>query len=274
MRILLTGILPLALLSGTALAEECKDINFTLDSDDIRSLTLDVGAGYLGIIGSADDNAPIEVQARACADSRRRLDDMEILTERRGDTWELETVTPDQNFNVFSLFSGSFNAHIDIDLTVPAGLLLDIDDGSGNIDVRNFHGELLIDDGSGDLRIVDSSGPVRIDDGSGDIDISDVEGRIDVDDGSGSMTITGTRDVRVRDGSGDIRVRDTEGDVVIADDGSGDIRIERVSGNVRIDDDGSGDITVRDVQGDFGARDTGSGGIDYRDIGGRIDVQD
>ncbi|MEX0741090.1 MAG: hypothetical protein WD071_17285 [Pseudohongiella sp.] len=275
MRILTGCLLPAFLLSGAALAEECKDINFTLDSNDVRSLTLDVGAGYLGIIGSADDNAVIEVQAQACAGTSSQLEDMDILYQRRGDTWEVETEISEQNFNVFSLFSGD-NQHrrIDIDLMVPAGLLLAVEDGSGNIDIRDVQGEILIDDGSGDLQISDSSGPVRIDDGSGDIELSNIDGRVDIDDGSGSMTLTRTMGVHIRDGSGDINIRDVEGDAVIADDGSGDMRIERVSGNVMVESDGSGDITVGDVQGDFTARDTGSGSVDYRDIGGSIEVRD
>ena len=274
MRNLLLCLLPCFLLSSAALAEECKDITFNLDSNDIRSLTLDVGAGYLGIIGSTDDNAAIEVNAQACADSRRQLDEMDILYQRRGDTWVVETDIPEQNFNVFSLFRGDYNARIDIDLMIPADLLLDIDDGRGNIDIRNVRGELLIDDGSGDLQIRDTTGPVRIDDGSGDIKLSNVDGRVDIDDGSGSMTLTGTMDVRIRDGSGDINIRDVDGDVEIVDDGSGDVRIERVSGSVTIQNEGSGDITVRDVQGDFIAHDTGSGSVDYRDIGGRSEVRD
>lgn len=37
-------------------------------------------------------------------------------------------------------------AGIDIDLMVPAGLLLRIDDGSGDMDIRDVRGELVIDD--------------------------------------------------------------------------------------------------------------------------------
>jgi len=273
-RNLLLCLLPSVLLSSAALADECKDINITLDSNDIRTLTLDVGDGYLGIIGSDDDDAPIEIQAEACAGSRGELDDMDIVYERRGDTWEVETVAGEHNFNIFSLFNGSFDTRIDIELMVPAGLLLDIDDGSGNIDIRDVRGELLIDDGSGDLQISDTIGPVRIDDGSGDIEINNIGGRLDIDDGSGSMTLTRTMHVSIRDGSGDVNVRDVDGDANIIDDGSGDIRIERVSGSVMIGDDGSGNITVRDVQGDFIARDTGSGSVNYNDIGGRIEVRD
>ncbi len=236
-KFIILGLLPLCLLAS-AHADECKDINFNLDSNDIRTLDLDVGSGYLSIIGSDADNAPIEVQAQACAGSRSELDEMDILYERRGDTWIVETEVGDSNFNIFSLFNGFSDTRIDIDVIVPAGLLLNIDDGSGDMDIRDVRGELNIDDGSGDIQIRDITGPVRIDDGSGDIELRNIENRVEIEDGSG------------------------------------DIYIDRVGGDVIIEDDGSGDIDVRDVRGDFIARDTGSGDVDFRDIGGRIDVRD
>lgn len=239
MRNLITlSVLPICLLATAAQADECKDINFSLDSADIRTLDVDTGAGYLSIIGTDDTTATIEVQGRACADSRSALDDMDIVYERRGDTWFMETQNGEQNFSIFSLFDLVYSSGIDVDIMVPAGLLLNIDDGSGDIDIRDVRGELNIDDGSGDMQIRDISGPVRIDDGSGDIELRNIESRVEIEDGSG------------------------------------DIYIDRVGGDVIIEDDGSGDIDVRDVRGDFIARDTGSGDVDFRDIGGRTDVRD
>lgn len=275
MRILITCFLLAFMISSVAMAEECKDIDFTLDTDGIRALELDTGAGYLDITG-ASGSGDIEVHARACTDSSRRLEEMDVLYQRRGNTWEVETEVGNARggFSVFSLFDFNSQARIDMDVRVPAGLLLEIDDGSGAINVRDVTGELRIDDGSGGIGISNVTGPVEVDDGSGEIEIHDVNGRVRVNDGSGSVTIARTMAVTVRDGSGSIAIRDIEGNVHIPDDGSGSIRIERVSGNVTIDDDGSGDIRVADVRGDFTARNTGSGDVLYRDVDGRVDVRD
>ncbi|MGM0631902.1 MAG: hypothetical protein ACQETO_01880 [Pseudomonadota bacterium] len=275
MRILITCFLLAFMISSMAMAEECKDIDFTLDADNIRALALDTGAGYLDITGASDSD-DIEVNARACADSRRQLDEMDVLYQRRGNTWEVETEVGNarDGFSVFSLFDFNSQARIDMDVRVPAGLLLEVDDGSGAINVRNVTGELRIEDGSGSIGISQFTGPVDIDDGSGGIDVHDVNGRVHVNDGSGSITIARTMDVTVRDGSGSIAIRDIEGNVHIPDDGSGSIRIERVSGNVLVDDDGSGGIHVEGVRGDFTARSTGSGDVLYRDVDGRVDVRD
>jgi DUF4097 and DUF4098 domain-containing protein YvlB len=275
MRVLLTCFLLAFMISSVAMAEECKDIDFTLDTDGIRVLELDTGAGYLDITGTSG-SSDIEIRARACTDSRRRLEDMDVLYQRRGNAWEVETETGDarDGFSLFSLFDFDSHASIDVDVRVPAGLLLDIDDGSGAINVRDVTGELRINDGSGEIELSRFTGEVDIDDGSGGTDIHDVNGRVRVNDGSGSITIARTMDVTVRDGSGSISIRDIEGNVDVPDDGSGSITIERVSGNVLIDDDGSGDIRVDEVRGDFTARNTGSGDLDYRNVDGRVDVRD
>jgi hypothetical protein len=237
-KLIIFSLLTICVFAASANADECKDINVNLDSSDIRTLDLEVGAGYLSIIGTDDADTAIQIQGHACADSRRALDDMDIVYERRGDTWYVETQNGEESFTLFSIFDFVHSNGIDVDIMVPAGLLLNIDDGSGDMDIRDVRGELNIDDGSGDIQISDITGPVRIDDGSGDIELRNIENRVEIEDGSG------------------------------------DIDIVRVGGDVIIEDDGSGDIDVRDVRGDFIARDTGSGDVEYRDIGGRTDVRD
>lgn len=255
-RILITCFLLAFMISSMAMAEECKDIDFTLDADGIRALELDTGAGYLDITGSAG-SSDIEVRARACTDSRRRLDEMDVLYQRRGNNWEVKTEIGNarDGSSVFSLFDFNNQARIDMDVRVPAGLLLEVDDGSGVINIRNVTGTALVEDGSGDIGISNFTGSLDIDDGSGEVDIQDVNGTVRVNDGSGSITIARAMDVTVRDGSGSITIQDIEGNVHIPDDGSGDIRVEG-------------------VRGGFTARSTGSGDVLYRDVDGRVDVRD
>lgn len=273
MRVLITCFLLAFLISSVAMAEECKDIDVTLDAGGIRGLELNTGAGYLDVTGSSD-SGDIEVYARACTDSRRRLEEMDVLYQLRGDTWEVETDVGNarEGFRLFSLFDVNSEARIDMDVRVPAGLLLDIDDGSGAINVRGVTGELRINDGSGGIGLSNITGPVDIDDGSGEIDINDVNGTVRINDGSGSIAVARTLDVTVRDGSGSMRISDIEGTVHVPDDGSGSIHIEHISGHVHVDDDGSGEIRVEDVRGDLTVSGAGSGGVHYRDVDGRVDV--
>lgn len=269
MRLLMTCTLLAFVISSMAMAEECRPIEFELDASDIRTLSLDTGAGDLYLTGGVEDDLVV-VQARACADDRDTLEDMDVLYERRRDTWNVETRIED----TWSLFGGSANARIDMEVTVPDGLVLLIDDGSGPIEIRQMVGDVTIDDGSGAVEVQDLTGPLVIEDGSGSIYLADIHGPVRVDDGSGSLDIRRSREVEIRDGSGSIVIRDIEGDVDILDDGSGSLRIERVTGHVAIHDDGSGSITVRDVRGGLTALDTGSGSVRYGDIDGDIRVKD
>ncbi len=260
----MTACLALAasIVAPAALADDCrysKDIDLEFDPDDVARLIVEVDSGYLNVRG-ADRGSQLVIRGRACADDRDKLDGMDLVTDLRGSDLEVrmeaESNTGSLNFSLFNMSWSSY-AFIDIDIEVPAGMTLEIDDGSGSIDIRDTVGELSIDDGSGSISISGVAGNVDIRDGSGGIEVRDVTGSVRVDDGSGSISI-----------------REVSGDVEIPDDGSGSIDISNVGGSVRIDDDGSGSIDVYDVEGDFIARSTGSGGVDYGRIGGRVDVRD
>jgi DUF4097 and DUF4098 domain-containing protein YvlB len=114
-------------------------------------------------------------------------------------------------------FWRSHDAVIDLEVRVPQGLAL------------------FVDDGSGAMRIADVLGDVRIDDGSGSIDVSHAV-NVTIDDGSGSIKISSaTGDVRIDDGSGDINIRDVAGSVTI-DGGSGSVLLADIRGAIYQDD--------------------------------------
>jgi DUF4097 and DUF4098 domain-containing protein YvlB len=111
--------------------------------------------------------------------------------------------------------------------------------------------EMFIDDGSGSIDVVGTAADIKIDDGSGSISLRTV-GSVDIDDGSGSVEIV--------DASGDVYVND----------GSGSIQIKQVAGNVKIDD-GSGSIKVNDIGKDLIIVDSGSGSLSYANVAGKVE---
>jgi len=246
-----------SLFSPLAIADDCRysrDINFDVAVQDLARLTIDVGAGELNVTGASQPDM-ISVRAVACADSQSKLDDLELTQDRRGDRLEITSETGDSDWGSVNWF-GSTYAYIDVNIAIPAGLVIDIDDGSGDITLRDVSGDFSIDDGSGGIEIARVTGDVQINDGSGDVRVEEVSGS-----------------VRLEDGSGDLEMSNISADVHVLDDGSGDIRIETVGGKVTIDDDGSGDIRVRNVTGSFETGDTGSGDVDYRDVQGLVNVR-
>ncbi|WP_394204304.1 DUF4097 family beta strand repeat-containing protein [Shewanella waksmanii] len=136
--------------------------------------------------------------------------------------------------------------YIDVTLRVPARFNMEIDDGSGSIDIEGVKANIAISDGSGSLSVTDGAN-LSINDGSGSIEVRNIDGAVKVDDGSGSMSLANIGgDVMINDGSGDLSVKDVSGKVTI-DDGSGDINVVNAQA-LDIIDAGSGDVNVDNVE--------------------------
>jgi hypothetical protein len=251
MRRALTAAIVLSLLfvPGAAWAQRCEHeraIDLSVDAGDATSASISVGAGSLLIEGGSGDT--VRITGRACADSADRLEGIAIRTGRDGRRVEVETEIEDSR----SWMGGGY-AYADLEITVPSGLAVVAQDGSGDAVVRNV-GSLEFEDGSGGLVISDVAGDARIQDGSGELEVSGVAGDVRIHDGSGGMTVRGA------------------GSVVVESDGSGSIRIEDVRGAATVESDGSGNITVTDVAGDFTVGRKGSGSIRHENVGGTVDV--
>jgi hypothetical protein len=198
----------------------------TVEAGGARRIHVIGRAGDLKIQGHQGASA-VTVHATACASTEERLASVRLIAERRGDVVYVEAAIPEE------WLGGA--AALDLQLDVPSSIPLDVEDGSGSVEIRNV-AALKIDDGSGELRIEDVAGAVSVTDGSGDI------------------------------------VIDHAGSVVIEEDGSGGMRITDVKGSVVVRDDGSGSIDVHDVGGDFTVEHDGSGGIAHEGVRGAVRI--
>lgn len=234
-----------------AYADSCnyeKEIEFTIDAASVQNLKVVVGAGELTIKGNANTRE-VSVTAVACASSRNRLDDMDLVHRSRGS--DLEIFTEIDNSGRFLFGWGTRNAYIDIEMVVPEGLSLQVDDGSGSVSIAGVSA-LNLEDGSGSIEISNILGDVYVDDGSGSVEISKVDGLVSIDDGSGDLEILESNAVHIiDDGSGDIHIANIARNVYIEDDGSGDIEIQDIGGDVEIGSAGSGSLNVRGVAGNY-----------------------
>lgn len=236
------------LVAGAAFADDCdhrEPREETLDAGGAERVEIDASAGFLRVLGS-EGAGEIRIRGEACASSKGLLDDIRLEVRRTGDRVRIAAEMPESRW-------GRSTARLDLTIEVPSSVEVEIDDGSGSIEVRNV-GQTTIDDGSGEIEVREIAGDLRIDDGSGEIEVTGVEGEVRIDDGSGEI---------------DLR---SVGSVVIESDGSGEIDIEEVYGDVMIRSDGSGSIYVRDVDGDFTVRQDGSGDIDHQAIAGLVDI--
>lgn len=206
------------------------------------SLRVEAGAGRLTVSG-ADRTSVILVSATLCASDRDHLEDLAVSL----DGHRISTDYPNRSWGW-----GANYARIDLEIEVPAGTSVYVEDSSGDLTIYGV-GDVEVKDGSGDAHI-ESVGSVIVEDGSGSLRIQDARGDVEVKDGSGSMTIQGV----------------TGG--VMIEDGSGSIVIESVGGSVRIDEVSSGGVRVRDVEGDLVVTDGRRERIRYSDVRGVVDL--
>jgi hypothetical protein len=240
--------------------------NLTTPSAGVTRVIIHGESGSLTVDGRAGASQ-VTVLGQACTSDDDFLPRMTLTARRSGGDLHIDAHIADK-----TVIFGFFQARLDFAVTIPAGVPVEIEDGSGWIKVSNT-GATTIEDGSGSIDIRNVRGDLRITDGSGEIEVRDVVGRVKIEDNSGELTVRNVNgDVSVNDGSGAITVRDVIGSVRIPDDGSGSISIENVRRDVIIDDDGSGSIDVDGVGGNFTVHQKGAGGIDYERVTGKVDI--
>jgi len=245
-KLLSTAVLAMAL-SGCVIHVngQSADIELTktltIQAADLTKMDIDAGAGSLEVIG-VNDATEIVVEAKILTTNDKNF----LLTlDSNGNTAEL---VAEHNTNHSGYWNGN-SPRIDLVVKVPSSLMLDVEDGSGNLVIRDMQNNLVVDDGSGAISISDIKGNVELDDGSGSAVISGINGNVAVTDGSGELTVANvTGDLSIDDGSGDIDVLNVTGSVLI-DDGSGDIDVN-TAGGLRIVDSGSGGLDIANVNGD------------------------
>jgi hypothetical protein len=134
---------------------------------------------------------------------------------------------------------------VDLDyvLFLPPEAEVEVEVGSGDVQVSGFSKSVRIRAGSGDIELTGISGEIHARCGSGDIRLRQVFGAIFARTGSGDLEgweLKGHIDVET--GSGDVSLREAEGELRILT-GSGDVEVEGViadeSWRIRT---GSGDV--------------------------------
>jgi len=213
--------------------EEVRDLS--LDAAGISQLTINAGAGSMDVTGVKGLDK-ISVKATIVVPDEDEDDAVRVIEKRI--RLSLEKNAGDANLDAWfesGLMSFGSSPYIALEVSVPQGMAVNIDDGSGSIDIVDLAGDLTIDDGSGSIDIKNVA-HVRIDDGSGSIDLVSATGDVSIVDGSGSISVKHVQgSVTIDDGSGSIDVSDIDSDLIIVDDGSGSLRFSDIRGTVDAD---------------------------------------
>ena len=132
------------------------------------------------------------------------------------------TITVPDGMDIkFNTGSGSFEAtDLEMELTMNTG--------SGSLTLENMKGNISSNSGSGSLEVDNFSGDIRANVGSGDLKVSDASGYVKLNSGSGSIRLSKVNaEVGANVGSGNIRARG----VTLAgsssfNSGSGNVEVE------------------------------------------------
>ncbi len=235
-----------------ALEEYTSPRNATVDARGARSVNIDAAAGILRVEGQPG-LGEVRVRGTARASRESWLKDVKLVAERRGDVVCIKVDIPNNDSGFFDGWNNSYRG-LDLVIEVPTTLRLDVSDGSGEAEFKN-------------------TGAIDLEDGSGTIDIRGARGNVTIRDGSGSINIDGVEGaVKVTDGSGEIQARNVTGDFTVEEDGSGSIDVSGVGGTMRVESDGSGSIDVDRVAGDFVVNSDGSGSIRHATVKGSVKI--
>jgi hypothetical protein len=270
----LAAMTAFTLLTGSAMAgglfdDNCRHTaprNASTPAAGITKVVIHADAGSLQVDG-VTGAATFAVTGTACTSDEDFLPRMTLVLRKVGSELHIDTSIPDK-----SVVFGFFAARLDFAVSMPEGLPVVIDDGSGSIQVTNS-GSLTIDDESGSIEVKNVRGNVLIRDDSGSIDVDTVQGNVKVEDDSGSMEIQHVSgNVEVEDDSGSISVSDVSGSLRITEDDSGSILAQNIRRDVTIDRDSSGGVEVADIGGNFTVHRKSAGGIDHIRVAGKINI--
>jgi hypothetical protein len=268
----LVGLILIAASAPALALHDCKfsaERNLDIDAAGLKDLQLVLGSSDARVEGVAGLKR-IEVRGKACASEEGWLKGLTVGQERSG---ERVTVTTRHEDGAHMGGWGTSYAFIDLQVRLPADLMVDVDAGSGDSNVANV-AALHFGSGSGDLSAAHVAGAVSIKVGSGDAIVDDV-GSIWVERvGSGDIRATTVRgEAKVGHvGSGDINFSDVHGGVHVESVGSGDLVASRIGGDVEVGSIGSGDVTASDVGGSFIVHSAGSGDLRHHNVTGKVEV--
>lgn len=176
----------------------------------------------------------IDVRIRSGDVTLKASSDDAVTVQLSGDTETVELTSVDATHDSVSVRSRPqkqrwFSKSMDVSIAAPAGGVVRVNLGAGDVIVRVPLDSLDVNVGSGNVRIDESVDEIRVKVASGDVSVRDK-----------------TTDATIVSASGDIRV--SEVDEISVSTGSGSVILGAVAGTARIKS-ASGDLKIHDFSG-------------------------
>ena len=233
----MTAILFCSLFAFTAFAQRTL-VEKSFSLENIESLEVDGSFCDITMEGTSGGSLEFDGLIRASKDL-----EYEIKYEQSGSHVRVWVVSPRSNN-----WNWSWNdMEARLDFKVPDNVMVRVDNSSGDVSITGIDASNhKIESSSGDIELRNVGGDVIVRASSGDIKVDGIEGGLEIETSSG--------DQRVYNISGNVRF----------DASSGDVRFQSVSGNLR-GRTSSGEIDMVEIEGIFDVS-ASSGDIEGRDL--------
>ena len=167
------------------------------------------------------------------------------LNHTYGDNFKPSVEKSGNTLKIRETHQGSTRGNGTWTLTIPDGLEVKFNTGSGDFKAEDLDLELKLNAGSGDFSFRNMKGEIESNTGSGDLKLDGYEGEISANTGSGDMSVSQTSgEVALNCGSGDIALNSINGEIA-ANTGSGDVEAKSIIlADESAFNSGSGDVFV------------------------------
>ena len=215
-----------------------------------------------------------KVKAEDAEEAKRLASMMELEVARDDDVLRISTEYPKRGKEKRNLLSYLFNRYpkmrMELILTVPRDLALEVETASGDVSIEDMQNEVDVTSASGDVEINDAGGSVTVHVASGDIDVTGVEASVKLVSASGDvngrdiaadcLVNTASGDIDLSNIGGDLEIRSVTGDACI--DGVGSVEYSGMSGSARFLDV-RGSVAASAASGDLSLQLVPEGDFDY-----------
>lgn len=208
-KLTLISTLVLALSATTAVAEDIKVLEKTIDVQNFTRLVLDVPVGEIKVKVTKNHDISLVVELEpdeGWFSSRKDLSDAQISVQENGSALKLKIDLEDDN-----------DVNQNWTVMMPADIAVSLNLGVGSVEIDDLTSDINVDLGVGEVDIdVDTSlfDSIKLDAGVGDTSIKGGKGRYERDQvlvtSSSQLHGEGKKQLDANVGVGDIEVRDNK----------------------------------------------------------------
>lgn len=208
-KLTLISTLVLALSATTAVAEDIKVLEKTIDAQNFTRLVLDVPVGEIKVKVTKNHDISLVVELEpdeGWFSSRKDLSDAQISVQENGSALKLKIDLEDDN-----------DVNQNWTVMMPADIAVSLNLGVGSVEIDDLTSDINVDLGVGEVDIdVDTSlfDSIKLDAGVGDTSIKGGKGRYERDQvlvtSSSQLHGEGKKQLDANVGVGDIEVRDNQ----------------------------------------------------------------